>query len=72
MSKDAIKEILYTMLAIVLIVLSIRFLIWMLPVILLLIGIYLVYRVIKKRELEKNVNVKKEKKIKVIHDFDDK
>ncbi len=60
------------MLAIVLIVLSIRFLIWMLPVILLLIGIYLVYRVIKKRELEKNVNVKKEKKIKVIHDFDDK
>ena len=72
MSKDAIKEILYTMLAIVLIVLSIRFLISMLPVILLLIGIYLVYRVIKKRELEKNVNVKKEKKIKVIHDFDDK
>ena len=75
MNKEAIKEILYIVIAIILSYLAIRFVIWALPII--LIGLLAIFIYIEiKKDKYKNGNVKKSynknKKIKVIHEFDDK
>ena len=69
MNKDTIKEIIYIIVSILLSVLAVKFVIWLLPVILIALGSYLLYMNIKKNKKEENIN--KEKNIKVIHDFDD-
>ena len=75
MNKEVIKEILYIAIAIVLAILAIKFVIWALPVILIGLLAILIYISIKKDKY-KNSNVSKNtnknKKIKVIHEFDDK
>ncbi len=69
MNKDTIKEIIYILVSILLAVLAVKFVIWLLPVILIALVSYLLYMNIKKNKTEENIN--KEKNIKVIHDFDD-
>ena len=69
MNKDTIKEIIYIIVSISLAVLAVKFVIWLLPVILIALVSYLLYMNIKKNKKEENIN--KEKNIKVIHDFDD-
>ena len=69
MDKDTIKEIIYIIVSILLSVLAVKFVIWLLPVILIALVSYLLYMNIKKNKKEENIN--KEKNIKVIHDFDD-
>lgn len=75
MNKEVIKEILYIAIAIVLSVLAIKFVIWALPVILVGLLALFIYISIKKDKY-KNSNISKSnnknKKIKVIHEFDDK
>lgn len=69
MNKDTIKEIIYMIISIILAVLAVKFVIWLLPVILVALFSYLLYMNIKRNKKEENIN--KEKNIKVIHDFDD-
>ena len=69
MNKDTIKEIIYIIVSILLSVLAVKFVIWLLPVILIALVSYLLYMNIKKNKKEENIN--KETNIKVIHDFDD-
>lgn len=69
MNKDTIKEIIYIIVSILLSVLAVKFVILLLPVILIALVSYLLYMNIKKNKKEENIN--KEKNIKVIHDFDD-
>lgn len=75
MNKEVIKEILYIAIAIVLAILAIKFVIWALPVILVGLLAIFIYISIKKDKY-KNSNVSKSnsknKKMKVIHEFDDK
>ena len=69
MNKDTIKEIIYIIISIILAVFAVKFVIWLLPVILVALFSYLLYMNIKRNKKEENIN--KEKNIKVIHDFDD-
>ena len=69
MNKDTIKEIIYIIISIILAVLAVKFVIWLLPIILVALFSYLLYMNIKRNKKEENIN--KEKNIKVIHDFDD-
>ena len=69
MNKDTIKEIIYIIVSIILADRAVKFVIWLLPVILIALVSYLLYMNIKKNKKEENIN--KEKNIKVIHDFDD-
>lgn len=75
MNKEVIKEILYIAIAIILSYLAIRFVIWALPVILVGLLALFIYISIKKDKY-KNSNISKstnrKKKMKVIHEFDDK
>lgn len=75
MNKEVIKEILYIAIAIILSYLAIRFVMWALPVILVGLLAIFIYISIKKDKY-KNSNISKstnkKKKIKVIHEFDDK
>lgn len=69
MNKDMVKEIIYIIISIILAVFAVKFVIWLLPVILVALFSYLLYMNIKRNKKEENIN--KEKNIKVIHDFDD-
>ena len=69
MNKDTIKEIIYIIISIILAVLAVKFVIWLLPVILVALFSYLLYMNIKRNKKEENIN--KEKNIKVFVDFDD-
>lgn len=76
MNKETIKEILYIAIAIILAYISIRFVIWALPIILVGILALIIYISIKKNKDKDNNNIDKQtsknKKMKVIHEFDDK
>ncbi len=75
MNKEVIKEILYIAIAIILAILAIKFVIWALPVILIGLLALFIYISIKKDKYKKS-NISKstnsKKKMKVIHEFDDK
>ena len=75
MNKEVIKEILYIAIAIILAILTIKFVIWALPVILIGLLALFIYISIKKDKYKKS-NISKstnsKKKMKVIHEFDDK
>ena len=74
MNRDAIKDIIYILVAIVLGIFAVKFVIWLLPVILIGIVAYVIYITIKKNKVNVEVNKKNNKKrpMKVIHDLDDK
>ena len=75
MNKEVIKEILYIAIAIILAIFAIKFVIWALPVILIGLLALFIYISIKKDKYKKS-NISKStstnKKMKVIHEFDDK
>jgi len=75
MNKDVVKEILYILIAVLLGIMVIKFVIWLLPIVLIAVVSYLIYSTIKKNKNE-NVDIStnkkhKDKNIKVIHDLDD-
>ena len=72
MNKDIVKEIIYILVAVIVGILVFKFLIWLLPIIIVGIVAYLIYKSIKKNKYDVNVNKGKNKKMKVIHDLDDK
>ena len=72
MNKEIFKEIIYIVIAVLLSILAVKFVIWLLPTILVGIVSYLIYISIKKNKNDNYVNKnKKDKNIKVIHDLDD-
>lgn len=68
MNKETIKEIIYIVISIILSIIAVKFVIWLLPLIIIALLSYIIYINIKKGK-KKNTN--KEKDIKIIHDFDD-
>ncbi len=76
MNRETIKEILYIIIAIALSVLAVKFIIWLLPVIIIIFLSLIIYINLKKdRKVEKKVYEEPKsnnKKMKVIHEFDDK
>ena len=69
MNKDTVKEILHILIAIVLGIMAVRFVIWLLPVILIAICSYYIYKSIKKsnKKIYKEKQKQKTKKeIKII------
>lgn len=64
MNKDTIKEIMYVFLAIVLGIIAVKFVIWLLPLILIAICSYYIYKSIKKSHNNSNntSNTKAKKK----------
>ena len=78
MNKETVKEILHILLAILLGIMAVRFVIWLLPVILIAICSYYIYKSIKKitkpkpkyKETTKK-KTKKDKTIKIIEMVED-
>ena len=69
MNKDTVKEMLHILLAIVLGIMAVRFVIWLLPVILIAICSYYIYTKIKKNSKQKykeTTKKKTKKEIKII------
>lgn len=72
MNKEVIKEIIYIILAVILGVLAVKFVIWLLPIIIMGIVAYMIYKSIKKNKVDVEVNKSNKKRpMKVIHDLDD-
>ena len=75
MNKDVIKELLYILIAVLLGIMVIKFVIWLLPIILIAVLSYLIYSSMKKNtkeDIDISTNKKhKDRNIKVIHDLDD-
>lgn len=71
MNKEIIKEIMYVLIAIVLGIVAVKFVIWLLPMILVLICSYYIYKSIKKNRKKTNSNTTKKKNIKIIEMVDD-
>ncbi|MGM9881877.1 MAG: SND2/TMEM208 family protein [Bacilli bacterium] len=65
MNKNKIKDIIYIVIAIILSVLAFRFVIWLMPIIIVLILAYFIYKSLNKNSKQNN---KKVRNIKVIHD----
>ena len=66
MNKEAVKEILYILIAITLGVFVVKFLIWLLPVILIGLCSYYIYKSIKKNRKNEHKQKSKKKTIKII------
>lgn len=71
MNKDTVKEILHIIIAITLGIMAVRFVIWLLPVILIAIFSHYIYKSIKKSNKPKenkanNNKTKNKKEIKII------
>lgn len=66
MDKEKIKDIIYLIIAILLSYLAIRFMIWVLPFILVALLAYFIYEKLKKSNKNVNSNKKKKKKIVII------
>ena len=74
MNKDIIKETLYIIIAIMLGIFAVKFVIWLLPIILIAICSYYIYNSIKKngKKINKNKTQNKTKKtIKIIEMVDE-
>lgn len=72
MNKEVIKEIIYIIVAVILGVLAVKFVIWLLPIIIMGIVAYMIYKSIKKNKVDVEVNKSNKKRpMKVIHDLDD-
>lgn len=69
MNKEMIKEIIYIAIAIILSILAVKFMIWLLPVILVVMLSLIIYSNIK---MNKNNTSDKNKDIKEVFDYKDK
>ena len=70
MNKELIKEILYILIAIALGIIAVKFVIWLLPIILIAICSYYIYKSIKKNKNNSNKRTTKKKTIKIIEMVD--
>lgn len=68
-NKEIIKDILYILIAIALGIIAVKFIIWLLPIVLIAICSYFIYKSIKKHHNynSNNTNTKKKKKT-IIYD----
>ena len=66
MNNNTIKKILYMIIAVLLGALAVKFIIWLLPVILLLLISHYIYKVIKRNRPNKKTTKKVNKTIKII------
>ena len=73
MNKNIIKEIIYVLIAVAVGILIVKFVFYALPVIIIAIISYMIYRSIKRNKVNVGVskNTNKKRPIKVIHDLDD-
>ena len=76
MNKSTIRDIIYIIIVLAILVLGVRFIVWIFPVLILLILGYYIYKSIRINKTIRNMNNKnnnkdKNKKIKVIHEFDE-
>lgn len=74
MNRNIIKDIIYILIAILFGILAVKFIIWLLPIIVIAILSYLIYKSIKRSKVNVNVstnNHNKHRKMKVIHELDD-
>ena len=70
MNKNDIKEIIYMVLSVVLGILAVKFVIWLLPIILFFIISYSIYKSIKRNRINKQ-KTKVKKTIKIIEMVED-
>jgi len=66
MNKETIKEIMYILIAITLGIIAVKFVIWLLPIILIALCSYYIYKSIKKNRSNPTGNKTKKKNIKII------
>ena len=76
MSKSTIRDIIYILIFLAVLILGIRFIVWIFPVLILLILGYYIYIIKNINRTIINMhnttnNNKKDKKMKVIHEFDE-
>jgi len=71
MNKNIIKEIIYILIALVVGIITVKFIFYAIPVIVVAIISYLIYRTIKKNKVNRGVNKNSKRPIKIIHDIDD-
>lgn len=71
MNRNIFKEIIYILIAIVFGILVVKFIFYALPVIIIAIISYMIYRSIKKNKVNKNMNKNPKRTMKVIHDLDE-
>lgn len=71
MNKENVKEILYILIAITLGIITIKFVIWLLPIILIGLCSYYIYKSIKKNKKGTNNNQQKKKPVKIIEMVED-
>lgn len=71
MNKDNVKELLYILIAIALGIIAVKFVIWLIPIILIALCSYYIYKSIKKNRSGKNNNQTKKKTIKIIEMVED-
>ena len=71
MNKEVVKELLYVVIAITLGFLAIKFIIWLLPVILIGLCSYYIYKSIKKNRNTKSKKTPNKKPIKIIDMVED-
>ena len=72
MNRNIIKAIIYILIAVFFSILAIKFVIWLLPIILIAILAYMIYKSIKKNKVNVEVNKSNKKRpMKVIHDLDE-
>lgn len=69
MNKEMIKEVIYIIIAIILSILAVKFMIWLLPVIVVVMLSLIIYSYIK---MNKNDTSDKNKDIKEVFDYKDK
>lgn len=69
MNKEKIKEVIYIIIAIILSILAVKFMIWLLPIILVVMLSIIIYSNIK---MNKNNTSDKNKDIKEVFDYKDK
>ena len=66
MNKENIKELMYILIAIVFGIIAVKFVIWLLPIILIGLCSYYIYKSIKKNRNSSNQSKTKKKPIKII------
>jgi len=66
MNKDTVKEIIYILIAITLGILAVKFVMWLLPIMLIGLCSYYIYKSIKKNRKGTNKKQPKKKSIKII------
>ena len=66
MNKDTVKEIMYILIAIALGIIAVKFVIWLLPIILIALCSYYIYKSIKKNKNNPTENKTTKKNIKII------